>query len=81
VGKGSKEPRSQRVLLPTREGRTQVQEITGKAGNVAVVIIQLCSAEGYFETSSPKGPLDPAFPIKVSDVFFPRGVAGSGFQW
>jgi hypothetical protein len=81
VGKGSKEPRGQRVLLLTREGRTRVQEITGKAGTVAVVIIQLCSAEGYFETSSPKSPLDPAFPIKACEVFFPRGVAGSGFQW
>jgi hypothetical protein len=58
-----------------------MQEITGKAATVAAEVIQRGLAEGYFETSSPKGPLYPAFPIKVGEVFFPRCVAGSGFQW
>jgi hypothetical protein len=62
-----------RTLLDEGEiPRPRVQEITGKAGTVAAEIIKRGLAEGYFETSSPKGPLYPAFPIKVREVFFPR---------
>ena len=66
---------------PKNPVSTPMQEITGKAATVAAEVIQRGLAEGYFETSSPKGPLYPAFPIKVGEVFFPRCVAGSGFQW
>lgn len=52
--------------------RTRVQEITGKAGTVAAEIIKRGLAEGYFETSSPKGPLYPAFPIRVREAYFPK---------
>jgi hypothetical protein len=62
-----------RTLLDEGEiPRARVQEITGKAGTVAAEIIKRGLAEGYFETSSPKGPLYPAFPIQVREVLFPR---------
>ncbi|MFM1767943.1 MAG: hypothetical protein RJA22_472 [Verrucomicrobiota bacterium] len=52
--------------------RARVQEITGKAATVSAEIIKLGLAEGYFETPSPKGPLRPAFPVKVQEFYFPQ---------
>lgn len=52
--------------------RARVQEITGKAATVSAEIIKLGLAEGYFETPSPKGTLQVAFPAKVHDFYFPQ---------
>jgi Fic family protein len=52
--------------------RSRVQEITGKAATVSVEIIKLGLAEGYFETPSPKGPLQVSFPAKVHEFYFPQ---------
>ena len=52
--------------------RARVQELTGKAATVSAEIIKLGLAEGYFETPSPKGPLQAAFPAKVHEFYFPQ---------
>jgi Fic family protein len=52
--------------------RARVQEITGKAATVSAEIIRQGLDEGYFETSSPKGPLQPGFPAKLHEFYFPQ---------
>lgn len=52
--------------------RARVQEITGKAATVSAEIIKLGLGEGYFETPSPKGPLQVAFPAKIHEFYFPQ---------
>jgi Fic family protein len=52
--------------------RSRVQQITGKAATVSAEIIKHGLAEGFFETPSPKGPLQVAFPAKLHEAFFPR---------
>jgi hypothetical protein len=52
--------------------RVRVQEITGKAATVSAEIIKLGLKEGYFETPSPKGPLQVAFPTVVHEFYFPQ---------
>lgn len=52
--------------------RTRVQEITGKGGTVSAEIIKLGLQEGLVESPSPKGPLQPGFPSKILDFYFPQ---------
>jgi len=52
--------------------RARVQKITGKAATVSAEIIKLGLDEGYFCTPSPKGPLQPAFPAKTHEFYFPK---------
>jgi len=52
--------------------RLRVQEVTGKAATVSAEIIKLGLDEGYFQTPSPKGPLQVAFPAKIHEFYFPQ---------
>ena len=52
--------------------RTRVQKITGKGGTVAAEIIKLGLLEGLVESPSPKGPLQPGFPPKILEFYFPQ---------
>src|SRR5204862_7235460 len=52
--------------------RLRVQEVTGKAATVSAEIIKLGLVEGYFQTPSPKGPLQVAFPAKIHEFYFPQ---------
>jgi hypothetical protein len=52
--------------------RARVQEVTGKAATVSAEIIKVGLEEGYFETPSPKGPLQIAFLAKVHEFYFPQ---------
>lgn len=52
--------------------RTRVQEITGKGATVSAEIIKLGLREGLIESPSPKGPLQPGFPPKILEFYFPQ---------
>lgn len=52
--------------------RTRVQEVTGKGATVSAEIIKLGLQEGLVESPSPKGPLQPGFPPKVLEFYFPQ---------
>lgn len=52
--------------------RSRVQQVTGKAATVSAEIIKLGLSEGYFQTPSPKGPLQVGFPAKVHEFYFPQ---------
>ena len=52
--------------------RFRVQEITGKAATVSAEIIKLGLQQELIETTSPKGPLQIAFPAKVHAFYFPK---------
>lgn len=62
-----------RVLMDEGEiPRTRVQEITGKGATVSAEIIKLGLREGFLESPSPKGPLQPGFPPKLLEFYFPQ---------
>jgi len=62
-----------RTLVDEGEiARARVREITGKGATVSADIIKRGLKEGLLESSSPKGPLHPAFPAKVHDFYFPQ---------
>ena len=62
-----------RTLVDEGEiARARVQEITGKGATVSAEIIKAGLDEGLFETPSPKGPLQAAFPAKIHEFYFPR---------
>lgn len=52
--------------------RTRVQEITGKGATVSAEIIKLGLQEGLVESPSPKGSLQPGFPSKILEFYFPQ---------
>jgi hypothetical protein len=52
--------------------RARVQEITGKGATVSAEIIKLGLQEGLVESPSPKGPLQPGFPPKILEFYFPQ---------
>ena len=52
--------------------RTRVQEITGKGATVSAEIIKLGLQEGLVDSPSPKGPLQPGFPAKILEFYFPQ---------
>jgi hypothetical protein len=52
--------------------RGRVQEITGKGATVSAEIIKLGLREGLIETPHAKGPLQPGFPPKILDFYFPQ---------
>jgi len=52
--------------------RTRVREITGKGATVSAEIIKLGLQEGLVESPSPKGPLQPGFPPKILEFYFPQ---------
>jgi Fic family protein len=52
--------------------RSRVQEITGKGATVSAEIIKLGLLEGFLESPSPKGPLQPGFPPKILEFYFPQ---------
>ena len=52
--------------------RSRVQEITGKGATVSAEIIKLGLNEDFFETPSPKGALQAAFPAKLHEFYFPQ---------
>ncbi len=52
--------------------RTRVQEITGKGATVSAEIIKLGLREGLIDSPSPKGPLQPGFPPKILEFYFPQ---------
>ncbi len=52
--------------------RTRVQEITGKGATVSADIIKLGLQEGLIESVSPKAPLQPGFPSKILEFYFPQ---------
>lgn len=52
--------------------RTRVQEITGKRATVSAEIIKLGLQEGLIDSPSPKGPLQPGFPPKILEFYFPK---------
>lgn len=52
--------------------RTRVQEITGKGATVSAEIIKLGLQEGLVDSPSPKGPLQPGFPPKILEFYFPQ---------
>ena len=52
--------------------RARVQEITGKGATVSAEIIKLGLREGLIESPSPKGPLQPSFPAKILEFYFPQ---------
>jgi hypothetical protein len=52
--------------------RSRVQEITGKGATVSAEIIKLGLREGLIESPSPKGPLQPGFPEKILEFYFPQ---------
>ena len=52
--------------------RARVQEITGKGATVSAEIIKLGLNEDFFETPSPKGALQAAFPAKLHEFYFPQ---------
>lgn len=63
------------VRTLTDEGeipRARVQEITGKGATVSAEIIKLGLKESYFDSPSPKGPLQVAFPVKTHEFYFPQ---------
>jgi Fic family protein len=62
-----------RTLIDEGEiSRTRVQEITGKGATVSAEIIKLGLQEGLIESPSPKGPLQPGFPPKILEFYFPQ---------
>jgi Fic family protein len=52
--------------------RSRVLEITGKGATVSAEIIKLGLREGLLESPSPKGPLQPGFPSKIQEFYFPQ---------
>ena len=52
--------------------RARVQAITGKGATVSAEIIKLGLREGLIESPSPKGPLQPGFPEKILEFYFPQ---------
>jgi Fic family protein len=52
--------------------RARVQEITGKGATVSAEIIKLGLQEGLVDSPSPKGPLQPGFPPKILEFYFPQ---------
>ena len=52
--------------------RARVQKITGKGATVSAEIIKLGLREGLIESPSPKGPLQPGFPAKILEFYFPQ---------
>ena len=52
--------------------RSRVQEITGKGATVSAEITKLGLREGLIESHSPKGPLQPGFPEKILEFYFPQ---------
>jgi len=52
--------------------RTRVREITGKGATVSAEIIKLGLQEGLVDSPSPKGPLQPGFPPKILEFYFPQ---------
>jgi len=62
-----------RTLIDEGEiSRTRVQEITGKGATVSAEIIKLGLREGLVDSPSPKGPLQPGFPPKILEFYFPQ---------
>jgi len=52
--------------------RARVQAITGKGATVSAEIIKLGLQEGLVDSPSPKGPLQPGFPPKILEFYFPQ---------
>ncbi len=52
--------------------RTRVQGITGKRATVSAEIIKLGLREELIDSLSPKGPLQPGFPHKILEFYFPQ---------
>jgi Fic family protein len=62
-----------RVLVDEGEiPRSRVRQITGKAATVSAEIIKLGLTEDYFQSPTPRGPLQIAFPSKVLEFYFPQ---------
>jgi Fic family protein len=73
--KRHREPLMRLVLELVDQGeitRTLAQAVTGKGATVTPEIIKLGVREGLIESPSPKGPLQPGFPSKVLEFYFPR---------